>query len=226
MKTKYLKLFDQYNSGELDPQERESFERRLEEDSAFAASYREYMELIDAISDRESLELRSALKQIRKDMKSDRFSGNDFLKFNFNWLWVAALMTAIICFTLVVTMMVKDVRIRKEIASIYESSAVIEYSGLDHELKRFNQRNVNFNLVEPEDKISINRKKPVLFSWTDNSTDPLILELINWQGTIIFTTGEPVTSPYLIRKTLPAGVMAYRFRTETEAYGIGFLFFN
>jgi hypothetical protein len=51
----------------------------------------------------------------------------------------------------------------------------------------------------------------------------LILELINQEGKIIFSSGKYVESPYLLDKPIPGGIMVYRFRTETEAYYMGFL---
>jgi hypothetical protein len=48
--------------------------------------------------------------------------------------------------------------------------------------------------------------------------------LIDWEGKIVFSSGKPVTSPYLVKKKFKEGVLAYRFRSETESYYLGFLF--
>jgi hypothetical protein len=223
MKTKYLDLFEKYYNGEMGPDEKESFETELSHNADMASAFREYLSIYDAISDRETLELRSVLKQIRDEL-SENNGSSDFLRISFNWLWVAALMTAIICFTIIASLMIRDNQAKEEIASVLNAGQVIEYSGLDYELKRFERRNMDFKLIEPSNNISINRKKPILIKWTVNSADPLILELINWQGSIIYSSGVPIYSPYVIRDLLPAGILAYRFRTDTEAYSIGFIF--
>jgi hypothetical protein len=101
-----------------------------------------------------------------------------------------------------------------------------DYDGLGRELSRFKQRNTNFNLLSPEDSAYHRRRDSILFQWSVDSTDCFILDFIDWEGTIVYTTGKPVESPYLLKKKLPEGAFVFRFRTETESYYLGYLLIN
>jgi hypothetical protein len=137
---------------------------------------------------------------------------------------MAALITIIISFTVIVSLMIARIDRKDQVASELNTIEIHEYSGLDRELMKFAKRNIDFKVESPKDSIFFDRKNPLLFAWTVNSTNPLILELIDWDGKIIFSSGKPATSPYLVKKKLPGGIIVYRFRTDTEAYYIGFLF--
>jgi hypothetical protein len=223
MNTKYLKKFEKYYNDEMEPEERATFEQSLEADPDLKSAYREYLDIYDAIADKETLDLMIKLKEIRKD-NAKKNRGANFLSQGYNWLWMAALITIIISLTTIVSLMIRRLEAKEKYA--YELSAPVnqDMSNLDRELTRFNQRQIEFNLESPKDSVFLNRKNPVLFKWNVNSTEPLILELIDWQGRFVFSSGGPVESPYLVKKKLPGGIIAYRFRTETEAFRLGFLY--
>jgi hypothetical protein len=225
MKTNNLKLFERYYNGEMDPDEKDSFEKSMSEDPELDASYQEYLSIYDAIRDKETLDLRIKLKEIREENARKR-KGKDFLSQGNNWLWMAALITVIISFTIITSLLITRSRPNEQFAFETIQPYNPDYSAFDRELIKFEQRNVNFKLESPKDSIFLNRNNPILFKWSFNATDPLILELIDSSGRIVFSTVKPVESPYTIDKNLPYGIMVYRFRTETEAYSLGFLYFR
>jgi len=223
MNTKYLKQFENYYNGEMEPEEKASFERSLSQDPELNASYKEYLIIYDAIGDKDVLDLRIKLKEIREENARNR-NRPDFFRYGYNWLWMAALITIIISFTIITSLLIAKVDWNDEVTSALNAVDIHEYSALDRELMKFEQRNIDFKLESPKDSIFFNRKYPLLFKWTVDSTYPLILELIDWEGKIVFSSDKPAISPYLVKKKLPGGIMVYRFRTDTEAYYIGFLF--
>jgi hypothetical protein len=224
MKRKYFERFERYYNGEMKPEEKESFEKSLSGDPDLSASYQEYLSIYDAIRDQESLELRIKLKEIREE-NTMKIKGSGFLSQGYNWLWMAALITIIISFATIVSLLVYRME-SKQVAYEVITTEKQDLSDLDRELIKFEQRNMDFKLESPRDSIFINRMNPLVFKWTVNSTDPLILELIDGQGKIVFSSVKPVASPYTINEILPEGIMVYRFRTNTEAYHLGFLYFR
>lgn len=223
MNTKYLKILEKYYNGEMEPEEKASFETSLSQDPELHAAYLEYLSIYEAISDQETLDLRIKLKELRDENKRND-NGMNFIMKNRNWVWLAALITVTISFTIIVSLLIKKVDWKEQSASGINSIEAYDYNGLNRELMKFNQRKTNFALESPKDSVLHNRKDPILFKWTVDSTNPLILDLIDWEGRIVFTSGKPVTSPYLVKKKFSEGVLAYRFRSETESYYLGFLF--
>jgi hypothetical protein len=223
MKTKHFNQFERYFNGEMEPGEKASFEEVLSNDRDLNAEYQEYLGIYEAISDQETLDLRIKLKEIR-EANARKKKGNDFLSQGYNWLWMAALITIIISFTTIVSLLIKQLEPKEQIAFEVVTDQNQDPTGLARELIRFEQRNMDFHLESPKDSIFLNRNNPLLFKWNVNSTDPLILELINMQGKIVFSSDKPVESPYVIKKKLPGGVVVYRFRTDKEAYQLGFLY--
>ena len=223
MKTKYFNQFERYYNGEMEPEEKASFEKSLLSDPDLNQAYQEYLSIYDAIRDKDSLDLRIKLREIREENSRKR-KGTDFLNQGNNWLWMAALITVIISFTTIVSLLIKQLGPKEQYAYEIVTDPNQDNSNFSRELTKFEQRNMDFKLESPKDSFFLNRKNPLLFIWTVNSTDPLILELIDWRGQIVFSSGQPVESPYQIKKNLPGGVMVYRFRTETEAYHLGFLY--
>jgi hypothetical protein len=223
MKTKYLKQFESYHSGEMEPLERESFERSLLQDPVMNGSFQEFLSIYDAIGEVDSLDLRTKLKEIREE-KSKKKNGPYFLSQGNNWMWMAALITVILSFTVIVTLVVRRIEAKEQLANEYSYTEKQDMSALDRELVKFAQRNMDFKLECPGDSVFLSRKDPLLFKWTVNSTNPLILELIDWKGKIVFSSETEVSSPYMIKQKLPGGIIVFRFRTETEAYHLGFLY--
>jgi hypothetical protein len=225
MKTRYLKQFEQYYNGEMEPHEKAAFEESLQNDPDLKASFQEYLEIYDAISDTETLDLRSKLKEIREENSRPKSSG-DFFSQGYNWLWMAALITAIISFTTLVGMLVRRIEFKEMFAYSYSLYDKQDTGGLDRELSRFGRRLVQFNVESPKDSVYLSRTHPVLFSWNTVSTEPLILDLIDGQGDIVYSSFCPIESPYVVDAKLPAGIIAYRFRTQSEVFRIGFLYFR
>jgi hypothetical protein len=223
MNTKYFNQFERYYNGEMEPGEKASFEEALAQYPELNAAFKEYLSIYDAISDKDMIDLRIKLREIREEAARDR-NKPDFFRHSYNWLWMAALITIILSFTLIVSLLIARVDLKEQLVSEFNTVDTQEYSSLDRELMKFGKRNMDFKLESPDDSLFFNRKDPLLFKWTVNSMNPLILELIDREGNIVFSSGKPALSPYVVNKRLPPGILVYRFRTDTEAYYIGFLF--
>jgi hypothetical protein len=223
MKTNDLKLFERYYNGEMDSTEKAAFEKSLTEDLELNASYHEYLSIYEAIGDKETMDLRIKLREIR-EQHARKKKGRDFLDQGNNWLWMAALITVIISFSIITSIIISRQHDKEQFASEFIIPEYKEMSDFDRELMKFGMRNMEFKLESPVDSIFLNRKNPITFKWTVNSSNPLIIELIDYKGRIVFSTVDPVGSPYKINKPLPGGIMVYRFRTEKETYHLGFLY--
>jgi hypothetical protein len=223
MNTNNIRQFEKYYNDEMEPGEKASFEKLLSEDLALSAAFKEYLSIYEALSDRDTLDLRIKLKEIREENARKKY-GNDFFSHGYNWLWMAALLTIIISFTVIVSLLIAKAEMNTQVVTGLENIETEKYSALDRELIKFEKRNMDFKLKSPDDELFISRKDPMIFEWTVNSTDPLILELLDWEGKIVFSSKKPVESPYTVKKKLPGGITVYRFRTDKESYCIGFLF--
>jgi hypothetical protein len=223
MNTKYFKQFEKYYNGEMEPEEKASFEKSLEQDQELNASFKEYLSILEAIGDKETIDLRIKLREIREESARDK-NKPDFFRHSYNWLWMAALITIILSFTVIVSLLIARVEWKDQLISDLYTVDSQDYSALDRELMKFGKRNMDFKLLSPADSLFFNRKDPLLFSWAVNSTNPLILELIDREGKIVFSSDKPAISPLVVNKRLPPGILVYRFRTDTDAYYIGFLF--
>ena len=223
MNTKYLKLLEKYYNGEMEPAEKTTFEESLTKNPELNAAYLEYLSIYEAIGDHETLDLRNKLRELREE-KYRSNNGPDFIMRNRNWLWLAALITVIISFTVIVSLLITSADWKAQSASGLESFEVYEHNGMNRELMKFEQRKTNFALESPKDSVFHNRKEPILFKWTVDTTTPLILDLIDWEGKIVYSSGKAVTSPYVVKKKLKEGIIAFRFRSDTESYYLGFLF--
>ena len=223
MKAKHFDLFERYYNGEMEPGEKASFEESLAGDPALNAAYQEYLSIYEALGDRETLDLRTKLKEIREENSRIR-KGNNFLSQGYNWLWMAALITVIISFTTIISLMIKRMDARDGYTAEITAMEKPSLSELDRELLRFDQRQIEFNVDSPRDTIFFDRKDPLVFRWSVDSTEPIMLELIDWRGKIVFSSGLSVKSPYIVDKRLPAGFLTFRFRTETETFKLGFIY--
>lgn len=223
MKTKYLKLLEKYYNGEMEKAEKVSFEESLSQNPELNAANDEYTRICEAIGDAEVLDLRVKLRELKNERNRNNY-GADFFMHNRNWLWLAALITIIISFTVIVSLLITNSAWKEQAATEIKSVEYDEYSALNRELMKFKQRKTNFTLESPVDSIFHSRKDPILFQWAVDSANMLILDLIDWEGKIVFSSGKPVGSPYMVKKRLPEGLLIYRFRSETESYYMGFLF--
>ena len=222
MNTKYLKILEKYHNGEMEPSEKASFEESLTSDPELNATYQEYLSIYEAIGDQDTLDLRNKLRELRNE-KNRNDDGANFINRNRNWIWLAALITVIISFTVVISLLITKADWKEQSAAGLNSIEVYDYNGLNRELMKFKERKTNFALESPKDSVLHDRREPILFKWTVDTTSPLILDLIDWEGKIVFSSDQPVTSPYLVKKNFKEGVLAYRFRSDTESYYLGFL---
>lgn len=226
MNTKYLKQFEKYYNGEMMPEEKTSFEQLLLQNPEMNSSYKEYLSIYEAIKDHDTLDIRIKLKEIREELAREK-KKPDFFSNGYNWLWLAALLTIIISFSVITSRLIARIdRQEDEVASGLFNVDIHKYSALDGELMKFAQRNMDLKLESPKDSLFFNRKDPLIFKWTVDSTEPLIIELINWEGKIEYSSEYPVFSPYMVKMKLPGGIFVYRLRTAKEAWYIGFLFLN
>jgi hypothetical protein len=224
MKTKHFKLFEKYYNGQMTPDEKAEFDKSLASDPGLNTSFREYLSIYEALSDQDTLDLRNKLKEIREE-NSKNSNAPDFFGQGYNWLWMAALLTIIVSFTIIVSMLIVNVdRDKQRIVELLPQVSSPEFSLLDRELMRFEQRNSDFKLESPLEPIVYKDKGTIKFQWTISISDKLIIDIIDWNGTIVYSSGKPVASPHTVKKKLPEGIMVFRFRTETNAYFLGFLF--
>ena len=223
MKTKYFKLFEKHYNDQMGPDEKSSFEKALSEDPEMNEAYKEYLGIYEALGEQDTIDLRLKLREIRDEEKKNTRK-NDFFSQGYNWLWMAALITVMISFTTITSLLINRSAQKEEYAYEVVSPGMHDLNALDRELIRFEQRKMDFSMESPKESLILNKKNPLLFKWSVNSTDPLILELIDWKGQIVFTSRKPVESPYIINAPLPPGIIVYRFRTATEAYYLGFIY--
>jgi len=67
MNTKNIRQFEKYYNDEMGPEEKASFEKLLSEDLALSAAFKEYLSIYEALNDRDTLDLRIKLKEIREE---------------------------------------------------------------------------------------------------------------------------------------------------------------
>jgi hypothetical protein len=224
MKTNNLKLFEKYYNGLMSPDEKAEFDKSLASDPELNASFREYLSIYEALSDQDTLDLRHKLKEIREENSKNR-NTPDFFGQGYNWLWMAALLTIIISFTIIASMLIANIdKDNQKTAELLPQVSSPEFSLLDRELMRFEQRHSDFRLESPLEPIVYKDNGSIKFQWTISIADKLIIDIIDWNGTIVYSSGKPVSSPHMVKKKLPEGIMVFRFRTETNAYFLGFLF--
>lgn len=87
---KYLKRFEAYQNGDLNPDELNSFMKDLKHDQEMQAAWKEYLSMMEAFSDKEAVSLRDKLEK--------SFDRQQHIKFN-NYsknLWIKASAAAII----------------------------------------------------------------------------------------------------------------------------------
>jgi hypothetical protein len=223
MKTKNLALFEKYYNDEMDPEARKAFEESLSSDPELNASFREYLSIYEAINDKDALDLRIKLRELREE-NSKGGNVSDFFMQGYNWVWVAALLVVIISFSVILSLLVTNIERHKELMAKATEVQPTTIGPLDREIMRFEQRHSDFNLAMPDDPIIYINKETLEFQWTVTTTESLMLELINWDGNIIYSSGKSVISPYVVKANLPAGSVVFRFRSETESYHLGILF--
>lgn len=222
MKTKNLKLFEKYYNGQMSPGEKEDFDLMLSSDPELNEEFKEYLGIYDAIRDKDTMDLRIKLKEIREENSKKRTTP-DFFSHGYNWLWVAAMLVIIAGFSIIISLLITDIESNKKAVAENIEVDSIPASQLDRELTRFEQRHSDFRLVAPLDPVIYRNKTTLEFQWTITTVDKLIIELIDKNGTIVFSSGKPVASPYKVKRWLPSGILLFRFRVENQAYYLGFL---
>ncbi|MFO7614674.1 MAG: hypothetical protein R6W71_08565 [Bacteroidales bacterium] len=224
MKTKHLKILEQYFNGEMTPAEMASFEESLETDPELNASFREYQLITEALGDQDTMDLRSKLKDIRKEHRLGK-SGRDFLSQNNNWMWLAALLVLMICFTIVLSLLVRVENQRKQLIAKENMPVTSRFSQLDLELMKYDTRNRNLLTLEsPKDSSIIDKHPGLVFRWQTDTTLFLKLDLISRDGSVVFTTRQNIESPYYLPGVFPEGFYVFRFHDDTYSYYQGVMY--
>ena len=223
MKRKYFELIEQYFNGEMTPDEISAFEKELEKDPELGKAFREYQQILEALKDTETLELRAKLKKIREG-KMKPGSRKRFMDLNNNWIWMAALLTIAVSFTIVLSLMVYNVRHhdRRTVATGNIKGGITP--GLNAELMKYGMRTHGMKLVHPADTSSMIVRGDLLFEWTVDSTYNLLLDVMNSDGKIVFKSRRHLTSPYLFTKDLKEGFYIFRFRDNKETFSLSMFY--
>ena len=225
MKTQQLELFEKYYNGEMPAEEKVQFEEQLEADDELKAAYQEYLGIYEALGDKDMMDLRAKLKEIREENVSKR-KPRDFLSQGNNWMWLAALLVIIISITVITSLLVTQIGNTKPLIVTGYDVEKPHFGELDRELMKYAQRNSDFSLKEPDETVITRTRSPLRFEWTITGVDSLIIDLLDWNGKVIYTSGQPVSSPHVINKKLPYGIVIFRFRTDLYAYHAGIHFFK
>ncbi|MBW6459877.1 MAG: hypothetical protein K0B08_04825 [Bacteroidales bacterium] len=224
MKTKHLKLLERYFNGEMTPAEMVSLEESLHSDPELNAAFREYQLITEALSDQDTIDLRGKLKDIRDEYNRGR-SGRDFLSHNNNWVWLAALLVMVICFTIVLSMLISVENQRKQLLTMEHVQFTSRFSYLDLELMKYGSRNHDLITLEsPKDSCIFDRSPGLVFSWRTDTTLSLKLDIISRDGMVVFTTRQNIESPYYLPGVFPEGFYVFRLRDDSISYYQGIMY--
>jgi hypothetical protein len=223
MKTEYLQLLEKYYNDEMDSADRAGFEKALSADPELARAFREYEIAMEAIRDKDMLDLRAKLKELRED-RERRKQGGRFLNYNLNWMWLAALLVVIVCFTTIVSLMINGWQENQRYMLAQGIDAQKSNAALDAEINRYESRNINFVLLAPKDSSIVVFNNELVFHWTNDSVEALTFELISRNGQVVFKTRRPVTSPFVLKHPVPEGFYVLRFRWEDKSVFRGVLY--
>jgi hypothetical protein len=223
MKTEYLQLFEKYYNEEMDPAEKSGFEKSLSSDPELERAFREYEIAMEAIRDKDLLDLRAKLKELRDDRDRRKLRGR-FLNYNLNWMWLAALLVVIICFTTILSLLIVGWQENQRNMMAQGADARSGNMALEAEINRYESRNINFSLVAPKDSSIVDFNRDLVFSWTNDSVEALTFELISRNGQVAFRTRRPVSSPFVLNRPVPEGFYVLRFRWDDKSVFHGVLY--
>ena len=220
MKTKYLDLFEKFSNGEMTSEEASSFEQQLKDDAEMAAAYQEYGQILEALDDKETLSLMAKLREIREE-ESKKGGRHRFLNTGNNWIWLAALLTIVVSFTIIVSMLIYNYTTNRKNTKL--TAAAMEEkarANLNAELMKYGMRTHGMTLEEPSDSSSFIVKGDIFFKWTVDSTYNLLMDVLDDEGKIVFKSHRPIESPFVFRKKLKEGIYIFRFRDDKETFNV------
>ncbi len=219
MKTIYLDYLEKYFNGEMSPEEIEEFELRIREEPELEKAFHEYQQILDALSDKSIIELRSKLKKIREEEPG---SGTfyRFLEGNQNLVWLAALLLIVLSFTTVIVLLIKSYDQDLEYVAEYRQDDVQALINLNNELMKYKMRSHGQVILSPNDTNSIFVEGDINFEWAVDSTYNLLLDVIRKDGRVVFVSPRPLESPYVFRMDLDEGIYVFRFRDDKETFSL------
>jgi hypothetical protein len=119
-----------------------------------------------------------------------------------------------------------DLLLAGDIAATYDllaSMNVQDLKGPEYQVPLFysellgtNLRSVYFSLTEPEDSAIFHSGDEIKFIWEEDSDEPLILDLIDHNGKVIYKSDSLNDNEFLFKEKLKPGVYVVRFRTVDE----------
>jgi hypothetical protein len=220
MKTKFLKTIERYFNGEMDKQEREQFESDLGSNPLLKKEFDECKAVYEAIGDKESLQLRRQLKEIARGFEKGE-GRIGIRRVRNEWVWLAALLIISISIISIVYSLVNSpltsqyLALRDNVRNT--SSGTFRLDPVYDDMMRYRLRSSEFILECPRDSLVVEKRSDVLFRWTTSIEGPFILEILNRHGALVFSSADPISSPYTFSKNIPVGIYIVRIRTATQA---------
>lgn len=223
MKIKYLKTLDRYFNGEMPEAEKAEFENALKTDTDLYQAYREYHKIIEAIGDQDTLDLRTKLRETREESKRSGH-GRTFLDQGNTWIWLAAMLIIIVCFTFVTSLLVEEIQITRQYSNIGKTEVITGLARLDKELLKYGIRNDELTLSAPIIPCILDKNEDLYIEWKVDPSFSLVLELINGSGKVVYRSRKNVQSPYVVNKRLSAGFYVFRIRDKKDAFYQGIIY--
>jgi len=227
MKTKYLKVIERYLDNRMDQEERRQFEDRLQDDEALRREFDEYKGIYEAISDRDTLELRKDLKEIGRNFREKKGPAHNGRELN-SLIWLAALLIISLSVVSITYMMLNSPLaphiFRVGIGYSSSGSQIYQLDPASAEIFRYKIRSENFHLESPRDSLIVEKRNKLVFTWKMTDPKPVILDILNRHGQIVFSTGKAVQSPFIFSRNIREGIYIYRFRTESDTIHTGLFY--
>lgn len=227
MKTNHLKVIERYLNQEMTGAEKKEFEQRLLDDPALKSEYDEYIAIYEALSDRETLELRRSLKKIgeeyieKKDSKGKRRNLN-------NIFWLAALLIISISLISVTYLLVRSPLASHffglRIGAHNIENQIYRLEPAYAEAVRYRVRSEGFHLLMPHDSLVVEKNADILFKWNLDIQEPITLDVMNKFGMVVFSSRRSLDSPFKLEKNLPNGIYVFRFRTDKATLYTGLFY--
>ena len=226
---KYLKEIERYLNGEMGEDEKANFESELAHNPELSRDYKEHLEIYEAIGDKEVLELRQQLKRIHARLYRNKFGGREFISNN-HWLLIAAGLLVLAGFLGILLRVMKPVMSEEQFLSQLRtnSSSVMDPYRLMpvyRDLLELKTRSQDFNFVAPSDSTIFKSGQAIHFEWKTKSHHPSILEILNSQGHIVFSTEIQQGDQLIFHEKLKKGVFVFRLQSDNRTlyYGVFFI---
>lgn len=224
MKTKYLKIIERYLNDQMDQEEKQRFEGQLETNDELRREFDEFKAVYEAIGDTDTIELRKDLKEIGGEFK-EKGERDDDRRDSSHWIWLAAVL--IISLSVVsVTYLLMNSPFSPFLYRVGAGQGRVDQQlyyldPVNAEIFKYKIRSENFHLEHPRDSVVVERRTDIAFRWTFTGKMPVYLDILNRNGKIVFSTGTPAQSPFLLLKNLSQGIYVYRFRTDSKTLHTG-----